>query len=105
MSVIELIKSLAKEKWISEAIYNGKEVPLNRIVPGDVKKSMVFVTTQRGTVKKKNFKQTGMRYSKKGKFKHICAHANNPNGSLYYDCKSFGDPVEVGDRFNDKDKK
>lgn len=99
MAILDLIKFLAKEKWISEATYDGEEVPLNKVMPGDVKKSMVYVTTQRGTVKKKNFKQTGMRYTKKGKFKHICAHANDPTSSLYFDCKNFGDPVEVGDRF------
>ena len=44
------------KKVIAEAKYHGKEVPLNKPMKGDVKKSKVFVKDpQTGNVKKVNF--------------------------------------------------
>ena len=44
------------KRVIAEAKYHGKEVPLNKPMKGDVKKSKVFVKDpQTGNVKKVNF--------------------------------------------------
>ena len=43
-------------KYIEEATYQGKTVPLNKKLPGDVKKSKVFVDPDGdGKAKKVNF--------------------------------------------------
>lgn len=45
-----------KEYLLNEAEYQGKEVPLNKPMPGDVKKSKVYVKDPKtGNVKKVNF--------------------------------------------------
>lgn len=44
-----------KEYLVNEAKYQGKEVPLNKPMAGDVKKSKVYVKNEKGNVVKVNF--------------------------------------------------
>lgn len=50
---------------MGDAEYHGREVPLNKPMPGDVKKSKVFVKDpQTGNVKKVNFGDPDMKIKK-----------------------------------------
>jgi hypothetical protein len=60
MSTLDTVK-----KVIVEAKYKGREVPLNKPMKGDVKKSKVFVKDPKtGNVKKVNFGDKNMTIKK-----------------------------------------
>lgn len=44
-----------KEYYLNEATYQGREVPLNKPMKGDVKKSKVYVKNSKGNIVKVNF--------------------------------------------------
>ena len=53
-------------QFIAEATYQGKKVPLNKPMAGDVKKSKVYVDPDGdGKVKKVNFGDKNMTYGEK----------------------------------------
>ena len=66
---------------LDEAQYQGKEVPLNKPMPGDVKKSKVFVKDG-GKVKKVNFgdKSMSIKKDQKGNKKSYCARSAGIKG-------------------------
>jgi hypothetical protein len=66
---------------LDEAQYQGKEVPLNKPMPGDVKKSKVFVKDG-GKVKKVNFgdKNMSIKKDQKGNKKSYCARSAGIKG-------------------------
>ena len=66
---------------LEEAQYQGKEVPLNKPMPGDVKKSKVFVKDG-GKVKKVNFGDKNMTIKKdqKGNKASYCARSAGIKG-------------------------
>lgn len=67
------------EEEFSEALYQGKEVTLNKPMPGDVKKSKVYVKDSEGKVKKVNFGDKGLSIKK-----------NNPERKKSYCARSAG---------------
>lgn len=67
------------KRVIAEAKYHGKEVPLNKPMKGDVKKSKVFVKDpQTGNVKKVNFGDKNMTIKKNqpGRKRSYCARSS-----------------------------
>ncbi len=70
-------------KKIDEATYQGKEVPLNKPMPGDVKKSKVYVKDPKtGNVKKVNFgdKKMSIKKDQPGRKKSYCARSKGIEG-------------------------
>lgn len=80
-----------------EAKYQGREVPLNKPMSGDVKKSKVYVkdpTT--GNIKKVNFGDKNMRIKKNipGRRKnfrarHNCDNPGPKTKARYWSCKAW----------------
>jgi len=71
------------EKSISEATYQGKDVPLNTPMKGDVKKSKVFVKDPKtGNVKKVNFgdKNMSIKKDQPERKKSYCARSSGIEG-------------------------
>ena len=66
---------------LEEAQYQGKEVPLNKPMPGDVKKSKVYVKDG-DKVKKVNFgdKSMSIKKDQKGNKKSYCARSAGIKG-------------------------
>lgn len=67
------------KRVIVEAKYKGREVPLNRPMKGDVKKSKVFVKDPKtGNVKKVNFGDKNMTIKKNqpGRKRSYCARSS-----------------------------
>ena len=56
-----------EEQQTDEAEYQGRKVQLGKKMPGDVKKSKVYVKNQQGRVVKVNFGDKKMRIKKKSK--------------------------------------
>ena len=52
------------KEWLAEAEYQGRDVPLNKPMAGDVKKSKVFVKNEKGNVVKVNFGDKNMTIKK-----------------------------------------
>ena len=78
----DFISGERKESFdMEEATYQGKEVPLNKPMPGDVKKSKVFVKDG-GKVKKVNFgdKSMSIKKDQKGNKKSYCARSAGIKG-------------------------
>jgi hypothetical protein len=67
------------KKTVGEATYQGKEVPLNKPMTGDVKKSKVYVKNEKGNVVKVNFGD-----------KHLSIKKDNPNRKRSYCARSSG---------------
>ena len=68
---------------LDEAEYQGKEVPLNKPMPGDVKKSKVYVKDPKtGNVKKVNFgdKKMSIKKDQPGRKKSYCARSAGIEG-------------------------
>jgi len=59
------LQMLQFKEWLIEATYQGREVPLNKPMAGDVKKSKVFVDPDGdGVAKKVNFGDKNMTIKK-----------------------------------------
>jgi hypothetical protein len=69
-------------KEMAEATYQGKEVPLNKPMKGDVKKSKVYVKGKDGKVKKVNFgsKTMSIKKDQPGRKKSYCARSGGIKG-------------------------
>jgi hypothetical protein len=68
---------------IEEAQYKGKDVPLNKPMPGDTKKSKVYVKDPKtGNVKKVNFgdKSMSIKKDQPGRKKSYCARSSGIEG-------------------------
>ena len=80
---------------LTEAEYQGKEVPLGKKLPGDVKKSKVYVRKPNGKVVKVNFGDKKMRIKKSNparrksfRARHKCSTAK-PGTARYMACKDW----------------
>ena len=90
-------KKLMRFKKFSEATYQGKKVPLNKPMPGDVKKSKVYVDPDGdGKAKKVNFGDKNMRIKKNipGRRKsfrarHNCDNPGPKDKARYWSCKAW----------------
>lgn len=84
------------EVEMDEAKYQGKEVPLGKKLPGDVKKSKVYVRKPNGKVVKVNFGDKKMRIKKSNpkrrksfRARHNCANPGPRWKARYWSCRSW----------------
>lgn len=84
------------EKILSEAEYQGREIPLNKPMKGDVKKSKVYVKNAQGNVVKVNFGDKNLSIKKhiparKKSFRarHNCANPGPKTKARYWSCKAW----------------
>ena len=81
----------------NEATYQGKKVPLNKPMPGDVKKSKVYVDPDGdGKAKKVNFGDKNMTIKKNiparrksFRARHKCDTAKDKTTPRYWSCKAW----------------
>jgi hypothetical protein len=86
----------AEDIQTDEAKYQGKEVPLGKKLPGDVKKSKVYVKNPQGRVVKVNFGDKKMRIKKSNparrksfRARHNCANPGPRHKARYWSCRSW----------------
>lgn len=84
------------EDTMDEAKYQGKEVPLGKKLPGDVKKSKVYVRKPNGKVVKVNFGDKKMRIKKSNpkrrksfRARHNCKNPGPRWKARYWSCRSW----------------
>ena len=86
-----------KEYMISEAEYQGRDVPLGKKMKGDVKKSKVYVKDpSTGNVKKVEFGDPNMRIKKSiparrksFRARHNCDNPGPRTKARYWSCKAW----------------
>lgn len=81
---------------MDEAKYRGKEVPLGKKLPGDVKKSKVYVRKPNGNIVKVNFGDKKMRIKKSNpkrrksfRARHNCKNPGPRWKARYWSCRSW----------------
>jgi hypothetical protein len=86
----------AEDTQTNEAEYQGKEVPLGKKLPGDVKKSKVYVRKPNGKVVKVNFGDKKMRIKKSNparrksfRARHNCKNPGPRWKARYWSCRSW----------------
>lgn len=85
------------KEWLAEATYQGKKVPLNKPMKGDVKKSKVFVDPDGdGKAQKVNFGDKNMTIKKhipgrrkNFRARHNCDTATDKTTPRYWSCKAW----------------
>jgi hypothetical protein len=85
------------KQFVTEAEYQGRQVPLNKPMKGDVKKSKVFVKDpQTGNVKKVNFGDKNMTIKKhipsrrkSFRARHNCENPGPKTKARYWSCKAW----------------
>jgi hypothetical protein len=90
-------KYLKKEDAaVDEAEYQGRKVQLGKKMPGDVKKSKVYVKNPQGRVVKVNFGDKKMRIKKSNparrksfRARHNCANPGPRHKARYWSCRSW----------------
>ncbi len=80
----------------SEATYQGKKVPLNKPMSGDVKKSKVYVKNEKGNVVKVEFGDPNMQIQKdiparrkSFRARHNCDNPGPKWKARYWSCKAW----------------
>jgi hypothetical protein len=92
----ELIRDLVRE-ILSEAEYQGRDVPLNKPMQGDVRKFKVYVKDPKtDNVKKVNFGDPDMRIKKSNperrksfRARHKCDTAKDKTTPRYWSCRKW----------------
>jgi len=86
----------AEDQEVGEAKYQGKEVPLGKKLPGDVKKSKVYVRKPNGNIVKVNFGDKKMRIKKSNpkrrksfRARHNCKNPGPRWKARYWSCRSW----------------
>lgn len=81
---------------LDEAEYQGKNVPLGKKLPGDVKKSKVYVRKPNGNIVKVNFGDKKMRIKKSNparrksfRARHNCDNPGPRWKARYWSCRSW----------------
>ncbi len=81
---------------VDEAEYRGKNVPLGKKLPGDVKKSKVYVRKPNGNIVKVNFGDKKMRIKKSNparrrsfRARHNCKNPGPRWKARYWSCRSW----------------
>lgn len=84
------------EQLLSEATYQGRDVPLNKPMKGDVKKSKVFVKNAQGNVVKVNFGDKNLSIKKhiparRSSFRarHNCDNPGPKTKARYWSCRAW----------------
>ena len=86
-----------KAREVDEAKYQGREVPLNKPMKGDVAKSKVYVKDPKtGNIKKVNFGDKNMRIKKSNparrksfRARHNCANPGPKTKARYWSCRAW----------------
>lgn len=89
--------SCVKEDSVDEATYQGRDVPLNKPMKGDVKKSKVYVDLDGdGKAKKVNFGDKNMTIKKNiparrksFRARHNCDNPGPKDKARYWSCKAW----------------
>lgn len=83
-------------EFITEAEYQGRDVPLNKPMAGDVKKSKVFVKNESGNVVKVNFGDKNMTIKKNiparrksFRARHNCEEPGPKTKARFWSCKAW----------------
>jgi hypothetical protein len=86
----------AEDFEMGEAEYRGKNVPLGKKLPGDVKKSKVYVRKPNGNIVKVNFGDKKMRIKKSNparrksfRARHNCKNPGPRWKARYWSCRSW----------------
>ena len=81
---------------LSEATYHGKSVPLGKRLPGDVKKSKVYVRKPNGNIVKVNFGDKKMKIKKSNpkrrksfRARHHCENPGPRWKARYWSCRAW----------------
>ena len=89
-------ESVEEDSEMDEAKYRGKEVPLGKKLPGDVKKSKVYVRKPNGNIVKVNFGDKKMRIKKSNpkrrksfRARHNCKNPGPRWKARYWSCRSW----------------
>lgn len=93
----EVPNCVPEEAEIEEATYQGREVPLNKPMKGDVKKSKVYVDPDGdGKAKKVNFGDKNMTIKKNiparrksFRARHNCENPGPKDKARYWSCKAW----------------
>ena len=87
---------LSFSEFLAEAEYQGRDVPLNKPMAGDVKKSKVFVKNEDGRVVKVNFGDKNMTIKKNiparrksFRARHNCDTPGPTTKARYWSCKAW----------------
>lgn len=87
---------VGEDSDIDEAEYRGKNVPLGKKLPGDVKKSKVYVRKPNGNIVKVNFGDKKMRIKKSNparrrsfRARHNCKNPGPRWKARYWSCRSW----------------
>ena len=85
-----------EDEELDEAEYQGRDVPLGKRLPGDVKKSKVFVKNAAGKVVKVNFGDKNMTIKKDNparrrsfRARHNCDNPGPKTKARYWSCKAW----------------
>jgi hypothetical protein len=89
-------KGKLPEDQVDEAEYQGRKVQLGKKMPGDVKKSKVYVRNPKGNVVKVNFGDKKMKIKKSNparrksfRARHNCANPGPRHKARYWSCRSW----------------
>ncbi len=92
----KLVGGTSEDFDVDEAKYQGKEVPLGKKLPGDVKKSKVYVRKPNGKIVKVNFGDKKMRIKKSNparrksfRARHNCKNPGPRWKARYWSCRSW----------------
>jgi hypothetical protein len=84
------------KEYFEEATHQGREVPLNKPMAGDVKKSKVYVKNAAGNVVKVNFGDKNMTIKKhiparrkSFRARHNCDDPGPKTKARYWSCKAW----------------
>jgi hypothetical protein len=96
ISVDETALSFLNTNSITEAEYQGRNVPLGKPMAGDVKKSKVYVKGPSGRVVKVNFGDKKMKIKKSNparrksfRARHNCANPGPRHRARYWSCRAW----------------
>lgn len=96
--LVGLLESFSeiKKKKLSEAEYQGRNVPLGKPMKGDVKKSKVYVKGPKGNVVKVNFGDKKMKIKKSNpkrrksfRARHNCSNPGPRWKARYWSCRAW----------------
>ena len=90
------VPNCVPKESIEEAEYQGKDVPLGKKLPGDVKKYKVYVKNPQGRVVKVNFGDKKMRIKKSNperrksfRARHNCDNPGPRTSARYWSCRNW----------------
>lgn len=92
----ETVMGYIQTEELTEAEYHGKQVPLGKKLPGDVKKSKVYVRKPNGNIVKVNFGDKKMRIKKSNparrksfRARHHCENPGPRWKARYWSCRAW----------------